>query len=340
MTASVALTVLAAGPASGQAVRITGRVIDAARSTPVAGATVRISGQEPVSTGTTGAFTFEGVLPGRRILTVTSLGYALHTATIQVGGDTSITISLEPRAVSLDTMIVRPGRIRVKGTAVDSATGDYLMQAQAILYPGGKTVGATSGVFVFDSVAPGPVTIVVEAMEHLPTSVRIDARRDTTILVHLGIDSIALRMIAFQVKRLETRTRAVAMPADALNRDAILRQGSTSVGEVIKRRLYEDAVEVRMSGSNLRPPDAGCFFLDDLKVSRDVYEGVLPEMIERIEIYREAGLPPAWSRTPASRNFGGVRMVRVYTKRYVATLSRQETLPPVFHAPGIRVACG
>jgi hypothetical protein len=107
--------------------------------------------------------------------------------------------------------------------------------------------------------------------------------------------------------------------------------------------MFEDAIAVRRGARNANPTE-GCFFLDDKKVTRDMFEGVLPETVERVEVYKEAGGPPPNMRgrvmgRTAPQNRGGVKMIRVYTKRYVATLPRQETLARISYTPGTMVSC-
>jgi hypothetical protein len=315
-----------AASAAAQTARVSGVVVDE-RQVPVQGAIVQLSGDMTQTTEANGRFQFDAVIHGRYLATVTAIGHQMRSFGLSITGDTTFTVALTRRSVTLDTMIVRPRNIRIRGTAVDSATGMALMQAQATLYPGGRFIGALSGTFTFDSVSPGPVTIIVEGAEHLPARVEFEAGRDTSFQVRLGIDSIALRMIAMQVKRLETRSQTLLMPKTALNRDLIEREHTISIGELITRKTYEDPFALMRAPP--RAPDQGCFFLDDRKVTREVFGTVPSELVERVEIYRQA------SGTAAA----APRMIRVYTRRYVATLPRQETLAKVIYMSGTRVAC-
>ena len=73
--------------------------------------------------------------------------------------------------------------------------------------------------------------------------------------------------------------------------------------------------------------------MDESKVALQALEGMQPELVERIEIYRSAGAPsPSFrARKASTRNFGAVKMVRIYTKRYVSTLPRQDVLPLIVY---------
>ena len=328
-----------AATAQAQTVRISGTVVDE-RQLPIQGATVRLTGDTSMITRSDGQFTFANVIPGRRVLTVSSIGFELRSLDVTIIRDSSLSIVMTRRTVTLDTVVVRPRSLRIKATAVDSASGDFLLQAQATLYPGSLSLSAVSGVFVFDSVSPGPVTMVFEALEHLPTRIELNLNRDTTFRVAMGVDSVALRMTALQVKRLEQRTNAISMPTTALNRDAIKREAATTLHELLTRRAFEDPQAARQAFT--APPEAGCYFVDDVKVSRGVFDAMLPELVERVEIFRSAGAPaPKLSgRQRGERNFGTVQMFRVYTKRYVATLPRKQNLPRImFSGSGLKPAC-
>ena len=317
-------------PLRAQTVGVSGTVVDE-RQLPVAGATVRLTGDTAVTTTSTGRFAFERTVPGRHVLTVAAVGFQLRVLELSVSRDTSLSITMMRLAITLDTVVVRPRNIRIKATAVDSATGDFLMQAQASLYPGGRFLGAISGTVVFDSVSPGPTSIVFEAFEHLPKRVDLNAEHDTSFRVKLGIDSVALRMIAVQVQRIARRSQSISMPTTSLNRDAIKREGTMSIGELIHRRAYGFI------------DTAACYYVDDIRVdSMDVIQ-LLPELVERVELFRRGGAesPDFKMRSKTARTFGNVQMIRVYTRRYVATLPRKETLPNVvFMRNGLRFTCG
>jgi hypothetical protein len=337
---AIVAALFVAGVARAQTVRVTGSVVAENIGGPVANAEVRLTGGDAVVTDANGRFQLSTV-PGRYVLTVMAVGFRLRSLDLDISRDTSLTIVMPRLVVTLDTMVVRAANVRILGAVVDSATGSNLMQAKATIYPSGKSTGALSGEFLFTNVPAGEITIVVEAAEHLPAQATFRTFSDTLVVFRLGIDSVALRMIALQVKRLESRTKAMSVPSEALNRDAIVRQSTTTIGELIYRRLNEDPVDVRR-----RPPvaaDEGCFFLDDAKVPREAFEGVLAELVERVEFYKEAGQsasirPRVAGRTaPTAR--GGVRMIRVYTKRYAATLARQEELPRIVYMPGTRISC-
>src|SRR3954464_15658624 len=102
------LTLVSAGVASGQAARLSGRVVEEDLGRPVTGATVRLTGSTSSVTDSAGRFQFVDVVPGQYIMTVSSIGYRLRTIRLTVVRDTTVTLQLARRVVSLDTMIVRP----------------------------------------------------------------------------------------------------------------------------------------------------------------------------------------------------------------------------------------
>jgi hypothetical protein len=319
LRACVCLILGSAGIASAQIARVSGRVVEEGRGTPVVNATVRLTGTNAKVTDSTGTFQFPDVVPGRYILTISSIGYRLRTVELAVARDTSIVVQLTSRVVALDTMIVRPKYLKIKGTAVDSASGDYLLQAQATLYPGSRFIGALNGSFTFDSVAPGPVTIVVEGAEHLPVRIEFEATRDTNFRVKMGIDSISLRMLALQVMRLEKRAQSVPYTMRSFNRNLIEEHRVMSIGEFVDRKLSR-APDLRRR--QLLPASAACVFVDDNKVPPAMLDGMIPELIERVEVYK------------------GGAMIRVYTKRYVSSLAGKSRLENVMYLPiGMGISC-
>jgi hypothetical protein len=310
---------LFAASASAQTARVSGRVIDGDRGTPIAGASVRLTGASMRATDSLGRFEFTDVVPGRYIVTVTSIGYRLQSVHLTIQRDTALSISMTRRVVSLDTMVVRPKYLRLKGTAVDSASGDALMQAQATLYPGSRFVGALSGVFNFDSVAPGPVTIIVEGAEHLPVRLEFDASRDTAFRVKMAVDSVALRMIKLQVMRLQQRAQSAPYSVRSFNREAIGAHHVSSIGLFLDRKVTKPIpprIKARLSAMD------ACYFIDDNRVEPAMFDSLEPELIERAEVYKDGG------------------MVRVYTKRYVASLINKTGLQKLSYMPiGLRPSC-
>ncbi|HET9424428.1 MAG TPA: carboxypeptidase regulatory-like domain-containing protein [Gemmatimonadaceae bacterium] len=304
-----------------QTIRVSGQVVDETSRNPIQWVTVRLSGSDSTqTTGPSGTFSFAGVLPGRVTLTAAAYDREFVSASMTLISDTVLTIVMKPRVVTLDPMIVRPGFVRISGT-VFASNGDPMLFAYVGLHPDGRYVDASNaGSFKFDKVATGPVTIVVEAIEHLPLQVTFTARRDTTLRLKLEADSVALRMIANQVVRLADRAEAEPYTIRTWNRELIERERRATIGETVDRmmvRPYDPGRRAQQSA------DDACVFLDDRRIAPGMLDGLYPELMERIEVYRNGA------------------MIRVYSKRYVMSLVAQANLPKVTYIPtGLRPVCG
>jgi len=288
------------------------------------GAIVRLTGSDTtMTTGPSGTFSFAGVIAGRVILTVAAPAYEFRSIPLELAADTVLTITMRLRTTSLDPMLVRPGSVKIKGSVLDSASGDAILFAQVTLFPQGSYVEASnSGRFTLDKVPTGPVMLVAEAVEHLPRTIQFDARRDTTVTMRLAIDSVAIRMKDRQVMRLNDRSYSQPYMIRSYNRQAIEQEGQAMLGYVIDRMMVKSPSSQERNARNVKSADEGCYFLDDKKVVFAVLDGQYPELVERVEIY------------------GGGAMIRVYTKRYVLSLAGQPLLKKVTYIPtGMSVIC-
>ena len=315
----IALAALSTG-AEGQIVRLSGTVVDE-RQAPIAGAIVRITGNDTaMTTGSSGTFTL-GSVPGGVILTVAAPAYELRTIALALVSDTIITVVMRSRITVLDPMVVRPRQVRLKGTVVDSATNEPILFAFVSLYPGGRTTDASNiGRFSFDTVSTGPVTIVAAAVEHLPIQLQLDARRDTTLTIRLPIDSVAVRMMEVQAKRLSKRSQSTPLPVRQFGREDITREARGTVGELVDRLNLAPPRTLR-ARSVMSAGDA-CVFLDDRKIAPGMMDGLYPELIERVEIYQRGA------------------MIRIYSKRYVMSLAGQDLLRGIkYIRAGTGVVC-
>ena len=300
---------------------MSGRIVDESTRTPVSGAVVRLTGSDStMTTGGSGTFTFSGITAGRFILTVAAPAYEFRSVTVETYTDTVIDVALRQRITTLDPMVVRPRTIRIKGTVADSATGEPILFAQASLFPQGRYEGVSNiGNFSFKDVPVGPTTLIFEAIEHVPVVVSFDARRDTTVTVKLPIDSVAVRMLAVQAMRLAERARAQPYVLRAYDADRIAKEGRGTVGELVDRMMVVPYDPRRRSQASA---ESACVFLDDNKIPPAMLDGMLPEILQRIEIYQHGA------------------MIRVYTKRYVLGLTQQAIIRNVTYLPiGLSPVC-
>ena len=321
LSSRVALAALLFVPAvlSSQAVRINGTVVDE-RLQPIRGATLSLTGADStLTTGPSGAFQFEGLFPNGMILTVSAPGFEFRSIPLSPG-NTTLTITMKPSITRLDAMIVRPKRFRIKGQVVDDRTGEPILFARVSLFPERRATDASNvGDFKFDTVAAGPVTIVAEAIEHLPVQVQLNPTRDTTIKIRLPIDSVAVRMMAQQVTRLVKRSLAVPHNLRTADARTIQREARSSIAEMVDRLLIRP---MNRRTLNSKSADDACVFLDDRKIAPGMLIGIYPEIVERVEVYNRGA------------------MIRVYTKRYVMSLTAQDQLRKVLYLPiGMRPVC-
>lgn len=171
--------------------QITGRVVDSAARTPIAGATVRVA---RTSVGTTTNDTGAFVLPAapHDTLDVRRIGYMpLRVALAPQQRDTTIALIRSPTSLAEpvvtgalgDKRAVQKQR-RITGHVVDSATHTPVLGATVVIAgtAGGALTDSTGG---FAIVAPtGTVTLVVRCVGYAPLFVTVSGdRRDTTIVL-------------------------------------------------------------------------------------------------------------------------------------------------------------
>jgi len=291
-----------ASSACAQEVTVVGIVTDAADSAPVVDATVRITGAPWTFTNREGRFIVEGVRPGRTTIAIEALGYEPFSRDITIRGDTLLRITLGRDPLRLEGVEVRG--VTIRGELYDRTTGRRVYDGEIVLQPDGRRVSARHGNFTMRNVPTGPVRLVARVIEYLPEAIEFDATADTTLRFDMRIDSVGIRLIQRQVRRLEQRAEAEPYRVRALNRDDIARAGAPDVAELIRRNLPIHAVPQRP------PYDGMCVIYNDARMPFEMLIGMPPELVERIEVL----------------GFDGA-MIRVYSKRYVAGLMRRTKLP-------------
>ncbi|MDA8105786.1 MAG: carboxypeptidase regulatory-like domain-containing protein [Nitrospiraceae bacterium] len=132
---------------------VTGRVIDASTSQPLAGALIS-SGQLAATTSGTGEFTLTNMPAGSQTVSVSLAGYATSTATVNITVGSITNLGAIPLSSNPTTGII-------KGTVTDAATGQPLSGVTIGIsgsYAGSATTGP-DGSFTITGVTPGAVTI-------------------------------------------------------------------------------------------------------------------------------------------------------------------------------------
>jgi hypothetical protein len=306
--AALLISWIGPGAIAAQQVTISGVVTERSQSLRLSRATIRLSEIATAYTDRDGRFQFSGVSPGRYTLLLQAFGYRSRSIELQVRADTSLTVELEPDPVPVDSLVVRGETVTIRGRVRDAESGLKVLQAEITLDPGARAMGALSGDFTLEKMPKHqPFRIRVDAIEYLPAFVELTPARDTTLHIALTIDSVALRLIAQQRRRLQSRFQALPHSLKALNRDEISRTVTASIGELIRHNLPHGTAQDR-------PPyrvDA-CIFFDDVPATFQDLVNTPPQLIDRVEILGYRG-----------------KMIRVYSKRYVASLMKRPSLPPL-----------
>src|SRR5689334_16919576 len=226
---------------------------------------------------------------------------------------------MKASVTTFDPMIVRRKRFLMIGQDGYEKSCDAMLFARVTLYPKGVAVDASDvGDFRFDSIM-GRVTIVAEAMEHLPVQLQVNPSRDTSVKIRMPTDSVAIRMIAQQVTRLQKRSLAVPHNLKTADRDRIRIEARTSIAEMVDKLLIRPMNRRTLTAQSA---DDACVFYDDKKIPPGMLLGIYPELVERVEVYARGA------------------MIRVYSKRYVMSLTGQDQLRKVLYLPiGIHPVC-
>lgn len=302
-----------------QDITVSGVVVEAARSSWIGGAVVRLSGSRADLTDADGRFRFSGVAPGRHTLSVEAYGYRPWSAELVLRADTTLQVEMEPDPVLLDSLVVAAEDVTIKGKIVDRATGRRILRAQVTVYPGGRTEGANSGDFTLHDVPAGrATTVVAEALAYLPARIALITESDTTLLVELDPDSVGLRMLGSQAERLEKRSRSVPLATTSMSREDLFRREATPVTELLRGRVSERLLDRRYH----RFPITRCLFIDDRKVWPEELETLYAGEVGRLEIFDRG------------------RMIRVYTTSYLARLMGSGLLPGIiYNETGLGTVC-
>jgi hypothetical protein len=185
-------------------VRISGHVVEAGSGAGVAQAEVIVNGRTMTTTGD-GSFSFTNVEPGPIDVTVKALGYATWDGRFVAQRDTTITVVLEIAAVELPAVAGTGATVQLRGEVQDAGTGAILTDVDVFSAAGGRA--RTNNIGQFKIRIPQSVSgdVAFEAFAYLPLTINLTAAADTSVVIRLAPDSVALRMIAAAVERLRDR---------------------------------------------------------------------------------------------------------------------------------------
>jgi iron complex outermembrane recepter protein len=107
---------LIVAPAAAQAQQLVGTVYDETSRAGIPGAHVVVegpTGRHGTISGADGSFSISGLQQAAYRLDVSILGYARHTAEIEIGADTRFDVFLRPAEYNLDEVVVRAARLSI-----------------------------------------------------------------------------------------------------------------------------------------------------------------------------------------------------------------------------------
>jgi hypothetical protein len=291
------LWIVAASSALAQTpARVTGRLVDRTTGLPIGNGNVRLDNGPVIVVGADGSFRLEGT-PGRHTLDVRALGYAPGQHQIDLGGDSTIVIDLEPRPFTLDTVRAESRTVKAKTTIRDSSSRILLADVEVTTNTGERKSSGHTGLITVDVPVRERTYLFFTAFGYLPRLDSLSLERDTSFTVWLRTDPIAARMIDQQTAKLAERIKGRrAAGKSTLTRKEAMSGSDGGMYTVLQREGFLQRL--------------GCLVIDDVQQgdnygsvpTRAALEGLLPDRVERVE---RASLA------------NGVRMVRIYTRDYV-----------------------
>jgi hypothetical protein len=300
--AFVAAVAASSGVAGQTQVAVQGRVVERGSTDPVANASVELAGYPATTTSNTGTFRFDRVAPGGYSIRVEALGYSPADFFLVVRQDTTLLIELDVAPVALDTLAVEAREIDLRGQVRERGSNLNLVRTEIQTNLNRQTRTNSAGRFRLRDMPSGfPIVVQLRSFGYLPLDTTIIAEQDTSVTFELDVDSLAQRMIAVEVARLEERSRpfrSAIMPV--IGRRDLLRSNGTVL----------DVVEARYS---INLDRVICMLIDD----RQTYNGlaelalILPDDLERIEVLERGAMLRIYTREFMKKMLGGgVKLAR------------------------------
>ena len=337
--ATALLSMIAARPAGAEAlqepepeaVRVTGRVIDAADGRPLAGAVVVLEGTDfRVETDADGRFELNRVARGAYRLRLSHPGYEPKADDFPVMRDGGVVVVMRPLAVEDDNLVTG-----IMGTLTASTDGSPLVGAAVRVDSGRRGVLTDDrGNFMVDELAPGPHVVEFAQIGYATRrdTVRVLPGRVTTVEASLSADPVRLDPLKVVVERREA----------ALQDAGFYERRARGFGRFMDRELIEMRAPVEMTdlfagltgvtvetiGTSRRVvlrsgrvglSDGYCYprvFLDNILVhegggvAAGIDDLVNPDAVAGLEIYpSSAGLPARYASMSA-----GCGLILIWTR--------------------------
>ncbi len=291
--ASALLMAMVPVPVAAQGVvLVQGRVTSSSGSV-LEGVRVELEGHAITETSAAGGFRFERVVPGEYSLRIAAVGYVPVVQRLVVRGDTAVTVRLEPIGYRLDSVVVTARTIQVEGRVRDPAGDEVLRYADVFTSQSPPTRTDGHGRFRLKDVWEGtPLALSVAAFGYLPLDTVLIPVDGDRYVFDLRPDTVAQRMIAHQVERIQQRSRGrESVVMRPLDRQALLRSGGGSLLDVLVARYSIHLRRVR------------CVYVDDRLLPPSMQDEMMGAMnaddAERVEVL-----------------FSGV-MLRIYTRAFI-----------------------
>lgn len=272
---------------------VEGRVLEAGTTAGIQNAIVELVGHGATLTSAAGTFRFEGVDPRGYVFRVDAFGYASESRFLAVDGYTTVSVPLEIAPLPLDSLVVEPRAIDIKGRVRDPGRGLLLVDAEILTNQIPPTGTDDHGRFTLDDVFEDvPLRVIVRAFGYVPVDTILLPDEDESYLFELVPDTVVERMIGVQVRRLEERAagrRSALMRP--MNRERLLRYaGHADLLTTLEFEYWRRIGRV------------GCVVLDEEQLlggATSLLWTMLPEELERIEfLFRGA-------------------MLRIYTREFM-----------------------
>ncbi|HYX89983.1 MAG TPA: carboxypeptidase regulatory-like domain-containing protein, partial [Myxococcaceae bacterium] len=171
---------------------IRGKVLAEGTGSPIAGVEVVVPGAPPVRTDRWGEFAVPGVGPGSVSYEVRVAGFRSAAETVEVppGGEVRRSLRLVRKT--------GPGTIRGRILSKeDGGPGEPIPGADIRAQQGGATsTAAADGSFTLQNVGPGPVTLVVNARNHLAVEEAVVVPPESEAEVQLLLAKAAAKSLA------------------------------------------------------------------------------------------------------------------------------------------------
>ena len=293
---AVALTPLLATPGTAQERFVVGgRVLDSDAGRGVQNAVVTLEGRRPTLTGASGDFSFADIAEGEYVLRVEAFGYVAYSTSLRVRDDVTLAVGLEVAPFVLDSLVVAPIEVEVRGRVRDPA--EDLSIRDADVHTSLGEVTRTNGVGRFDvrGWEGNSLLLLVRAFGYLPLDTVVTPGTAGRHLFDVEPDPLVQRMIDAEVRRLDQRARGQrAVTMRPLNRADLLRRRGFTL------------LELLMHDYGLRARRLRCVVLDERSLTPSMADGVVRTMlaqdVERIEFL-----------------FRG-KMLRIYTREFMRTM--------------------